>query len=140
MSVEGQGEAKWLLGRGAFFSSASCLFLGFGTIEGLADLFVFSQPGGQGGGRGLRESVTLPLNPCKNVHCFVGPQTCRALNSRALNPCTNIPPKMIFRGGGGETQRNKQETTPENGVEEDEGRGEEKSWRCLLVHYTRKPH
>lgn len=43
LSVEGQGEAKWLLGCGVFFFSASCLFLGFGAIEGLAGLFVFSQ-------------------------------------------------------------------------------------------------
>lgn len=43
LSVEGQGEAKWLLGCGVFFFSASCLFLGFGAIEMLAGLFVFSQ-------------------------------------------------------------------------------------------------
>lgn len=42
-SDEGQGEAKWLLGCGVFFFAASCLFLGFGAVEGLAGLFVFSR-------------------------------------------------------------------------------------------------
>lgn len=42
LSVGGQKEAKWLLGCGVFFFSASCLFLGFAAIERLAGLFVFS--------------------------------------------------------------------------------------------------